>query len=92
MGPGAYGGGSMNPGRVSYPVKVPGIVPGAAPMGAGLVWSTGGRRGHYDGGAVSMPETGGRRLGVLPRPGEAHTIGKAYTCQDPEKKPENRQK
>ena len=31
----------MNPGGVSYHVNVPGIVPGAAPMGAGLVPSTG---------------------------------------------------
>lgn len=70
----------MSPGRAVYDVKVPGIVPGAAPVGAGLVSSTGAAGAIMTGGR-SHARNGGPLFGVLPPTGEAYTIGKAYTCQ-----------
>ena len=48
----------MCPGRAVYVVNVPGIVPGAAPMGAGLVPSTGATGAVMMGGPFPCPERG----------------------------------
>ena len=54
----AIAGYSMCPGRAVYDVKGPGIVPGAAPMGAGLVPSTG-ATGAVKAGGRSHARNGG---------------------------------
>lgn len=91
MGPHGGGGVSMSPGGPSMMSRGGGIVPGAAPMGAGLVPSTG-AAGAVKAGGLPHARGGGLPFGVLPPPGEAYTIGKAYTCQYPEKSLKNRQK
>ena len=86
MGPGGYSRGyPCVRGGPSMMSRGGGIVPGAAPMGAGLVPSTGAAGAVMMGGR-SHARNGGRRLGVLPRPGEAYNRGKEYTCQSPQKK------
>ena len=66
MGPGGYSRGVHESGRVYYPVNVPGIVPGAAPMGAGLVPSTGATGAVKAGGPFPCPERGAVVWGYYP--------------------------
>ena len=68
MGRGAYARGAMSQGPICYHVKEPGIVPGAAPMGAGLVPSTGAAGAVKTGDSGAAPPGG---AGPLFPPGKA---------------------
>lgn len=97
MGRGAYARGAMSQGPICYHVKEPGIVPGAAPMGAGLVWHSRRLSGAIMAGLSGAAPPGG--AGPLFPPGKATVAPISMHCKRfyaqmgaSRKSPENRQK